>query len=210
MGENMPSIPATTTFGYIGIIFLISGCFMTIAGFGIIKPDKVKITPGKTTWVLGIILIFISGFFLVADMGKTRELSEGMISTAVVGTVSMKEIEMAATLSVNETANAAAMATKEYEVSMLVATSFYASPTATMTITPTVTPYVPILYYRVIVDDAVIYQEPDINSVRIETIAKDQKVEVIDRTGTWCLVEYTVGSVRTTGWIKQEYLQVLK
>jgi hypothetical protein len=55
----MPTPNNLTLLGYLGLIALGLGVFLALAGFDIIKVEKVSVKTGRTTWVLGVFLIII-------------------------------------------------------------------------------------------------------------------------------------------------------
>jgi len=67
-----------------------------------------------------------------------------------------------------------------------------------------------VLVYKVAVDMANVYLEPDLASSVIETMTRDQIVEVLEERGDWMLVTYLIGTVRTTGWVQKANLEIVR
>ncbi|NUM48129.1 MAG: SH3 domain-containing protein, partial [Anaerolineales bacterium] len=67
-----------------------------------------------------------------------------------------------------------------------------------------------VLVYKVIVDVANVYTEPDTTSSVIETANMDQVVEVLNMQEDWLLVTYLIGTVRTTGWMELSGLEIVR
>jgi hypothetical protein len=57
-----------STMSYIGVLALAAGLFLILAGFGVIKIEKITVVPGPLTWGFGIILALIGIFFLLPDL----------------------------------------------------------------------------------------------------------------------------------------------
>jgi hypothetical protein len=49
----MPERPVSSVLGFLGVISLIVGFFLTLAGSQIIKVEKVCVEPGSRTWGVG-------------------------------------------------------------------------------------------------------------------------------------------------------------
>jgi len=64
----MPEIPITSPLDYAGISLLLLGFFLTLAGFGIIRIEKVTVKPGTKTWTFGVVLIVIGLGFLLPEI----------------------------------------------------------------------------------------------------------------------------------------------
>jgi hypothetical protein len=60
----MPDIPVPEPLGYIGVVLVIFGIFLFIAGLGIINVDKIFIRSGKKTWGIGLFITFVGLLFL--------------------------------------------------------------------------------------------------------------------------------------------------
>ena len=67
-----------------------------------------------------------------------------------------------------------------------------------------------VLVYKVVVNTANVYLEPDQTSGVIETVARDQVVEVLEVRGDWMLVTYLIGTVRTIGWVQSVNLEIVR
>lgn len=57
-----------STMSYVGVLSLAAGLFLVLAGFGVIKIEKVTVTPGPITWGFGITLALVGIFFLLPDI----------------------------------------------------------------------------------------------------------------------------------------------
>ena len=64
----MPVLPDGSAFDYVGVVFIISGLFFVLAGLVTIELEKVK--PGKSAWVVGIVLVVLCCFLLLWGKGK--------------------------------------------------------------------------------------------------------------------------------------------
>jgi hypothetical protein len=64
----MPPMTFASTMSYIGVLALASGLFLILAGFGVIKIEKITVTTGPLTWGFGIILTIIGIFFLLPEL----------------------------------------------------------------------------------------------------------------------------------------------
>lgn len=78
----MPDIPVPEPLGYIGVVLVILGFFLFIAGFGIINVEKITIRPGKQTWGLGLFIIFIGILFLTPYIRAVIPSTPTNINTA--------------------------------------------------------------------------------------------------------------------------------
>ncbi len=56
-----------STMSYIGVLALTAGLFLILAGFGVIKIEKITVTTGPLTWGFGIVLALVGIFFLLPD-----------------------------------------------------------------------------------------------------------------------------------------------
>ncbi len=66
----MPSIPVVNPLGYVGVFLVIAGLFLAIAGLGLIKIEKLTITPGRKTWGIGLLLAAIGVLFLLPEINS--------------------------------------------------------------------------------------------------------------------------------------------
>lgn len=64
----MPSIPANSPLGYIGVILILGGFVLIFVGLDVVRLDKVIILPGRKTWGLGIVLVGFGLLFLFPEM----------------------------------------------------------------------------------------------------------------------------------------------
>jgi hypothetical protein len=78
----MPDIPVPEPLGYIGVVLVILGIFLFIAGLGIINVDKVTIRSGKNTWGLGLFITFIGILFLTPYIRAVIPSTPTNINTA--------------------------------------------------------------------------------------------------------------------------------
>ena len=49
----MPDVPIESPLGYIGVVFLMAGALLVLAGLDVIRIDKVTIRRSRRTWVIG-------------------------------------------------------------------------------------------------------------------------------------------------------------
>ena len=79
----MPDIPVNSIIGYIGVFLLVLGIFLVLTGFSIIKIQQVTVTPGKKTWLLGIILAVagIVSITLEISGNPVERITENHIAT---------------------------------------------------------------------------------------------------------------------------------
>ena len=83
----MPPIPNASPLGYIGVALLLFGLFLVLAGLGIIQMKEVAVSPGRKTWAVGGILVFLGGVFLAPDMaGLFSPTPSGTLTTAGTST----------------------------------------------------------------------------------------------------------------------------
>ena len=160
----MPSIPISSAAGYLGVFFLLVGFFLIAAGTGILKIEKITVTIGRKTWVLGLLCALAGIIFLMLDI---RSGDNVPLPPTPTNTASLPGAEFAPT-------------------------------------------HQPVLVYKVIVDSTNLYIEPDLSSDVIETVARDQIVESLDMRGDWRLITYLIGSVRTTGWVQNADLEIVR
>lgn len=160
----MPSIPISSAAGYLGVFFLLVGFFLIAAGTGILKIEKITVTIGRRTWVLGLLCALAGIVFLFVDV-RSPENPAKPPTPSSAGTQPQVEFD------------------------------------------PT---HQAVLVYKVIVDMANVYTEPDTTSSVVESAAMDQVVEVLDMREDWLLVTYLIGTVRTTGWMELGSLEIVR
>ena len=78
----MPPIPVPTLLAYIGVLLIIVGVLLVIAGFDIPPVRQLTIAPGKTTLVVGFIVVFIG--ILLLQPGITSAFTPAPIPPAFV------------------------------------------------------------------------------------------------------------------------------
>jgi hypothetical protein len=49
----MPDMPVTSPLGHLGMLSLLFGIFLTLSGLNAFRIEKVTVTPGVKTWVVG-------------------------------------------------------------------------------------------------------------------------------------------------------------
>lgn len=69
----MPDIPVTSPLGYVGVFLAVSGFFLILAGFNIIKVEKITVTPGRKTWAFGIFLVIVGIAFLLPEINTSLQ-----------------------------------------------------------------------------------------------------------------------------------------
>ncbi len=67
----MPQITVTSPLLYLGILFLIAGVFLVLAGQDVIKVEKVTVTKSKKTSVFGLMLVGLGVVFLLPELSKS-------------------------------------------------------------------------------------------------------------------------------------------
>lgn len=77
----MPSIPVATPLGYTGVFLVIAGIFLIIAGLDILKIEKLTVTTGRKTWVVGLLLAVIGTLFLLPDISLA--INSSVVSTNI-------------------------------------------------------------------------------------------------------------------------------
>ncbi len=63
----MPSIPVHTAMGFVGLLLTALGVFLFLAGFNIIKIEKISVQGGKTTWIFGTVCVAIGLVLLITN-----------------------------------------------------------------------------------------------------------------------------------------------
>lgn len=87
----MPSFSLTTPLGYIGLLTFGLGVFLILAGFDIVKVEKVSVRTGRVTWIVGIlfavtgIALFFSGEGVRTRSNETPALEPTASSTGGLG-----------------------------------------------------------------------------------------------------------------------------
>jgi uncharacterized membrane protein len=96
----MPEIPVNSIVGFLGVLLLIFGFFLAIAGSQIIKIVKVSVAPGPRTWGFGIVLLIaglaliildVSNFYLIS-YSATEETIADIPPTLVQVSPTTKEV----------------------------------------------------------------------------------------------------------------------
>ena len=64
----MPAIPVNSPLGYVGVLSVVVGFFLVLAGLDIIKVEKITVTSGARTWAFGIALTALGLAFLLPDI----------------------------------------------------------------------------------------------------------------------------------------------
>jgi hypothetical protein len=81
------NIPIGSTTGFIGLGLLLLGGFMILAGFDIIRIEKVTVRQGRTTWAIGIIFAALGLVLLLPEITSAPEVSNLEIPTTTAATV---------------------------------------------------------------------------------------------------------------------------
>ena len=66
----MPSIPISSPLGYLGVFLTVLGFFLIVAGAGILNIEKISVKPGRTTWIMGILVAIIGLGMLYIETTK--------------------------------------------------------------------------------------------------------------------------------------------
>ncbi len=80
----MPTLPASSPVGYLGVITLAFGIFLILAGLDIINWEKINVAHGPKTWGFGIFLALLGIVFLLPDLLGTFSQLPIPAPTAVV------------------------------------------------------------------------------------------------------------------------------
>lgn len=78
----MPDIPVPEPLGYIGVVLVILGIFLFIAGLDIINVERISIRPGKKTWGIGLFITFVGILFLTPYIRAVIPSTPTNINTA--------------------------------------------------------------------------------------------------------------------------------
>lgn len=63
------TIPARTLPGFLGAVLVLFGLLLVMVGIGIVRVKKyIEITPGKKTWVIGIIAVLVGMVLVLLDI----------------------------------------------------------------------------------------------------------------------------------------------
>jgi hypothetical protein len=65
---EMLDIPISSPLSYVGVFLAILGFFLILAGLKIITIEKITVTPGRKTWVGGIVIVVIGLLFLLPEI----------------------------------------------------------------------------------------------------------------------------------------------
>lgn len=66
----MPEIPVNSIVGFLGVVSLIIGFFLALAGSQIVKVEKVSVEPGPRTWGFGLGLLAVGAALLIIDASR--------------------------------------------------------------------------------------------------------------------------------------------
>lgn len=61
----MLELPFTDPNDYIGVFLLLTGLFLVLAGFGILKIEKITVAKGTRTWFIGLVLTIVGTLFIL-------------------------------------------------------------------------------------------------------------------------------------------------
>jgi hypothetical protein len=86
-GGYMPTIPVNTPLGFIGLLMLVLGLFLLLAGFNILKVEKVTVKPGRLTWSFGIFLSIVGLLLLTFSEPILANKEVGLTETPPSPTV---------------------------------------------------------------------------------------------------------------------------
>lgn len=64
----MPPVTFSFTLNYLDVLALAAGFFLILAGFGILKIEKITVTPGPLAWGFGVVLALIGIIFLFPEI----------------------------------------------------------------------------------------------------------------------------------------------
>ncbi|MCB9420757.1 MAG: hypothetical protein H6667_13200 [Ardenticatenaceae bacterium] len=61
----MPNIPISDPFDYVGAALILVGLFLVLTGLGLIKFEKIQVTSGPMTWIIGGALALLGAGLLI-------------------------------------------------------------------------------------------------------------------------------------------------
>jgi hypothetical protein len=79
--QNM-NPPITSPLGYVGVLLLIAGFFLILAGMNIIRIQQVTVSPGMKTWIFGIIILIAGAISLILDFTVLKEAKDNSSDSA--------------------------------------------------------------------------------------------------------------------------------
>lgn len=81
------NIPIGSTTGFIGLGLLLLGGFMILAGFDIIRIEKVTVKQGRTTWVVGIIFAVLGLVLFLPEITSSPKVANPEVSTTTAAII---------------------------------------------------------------------------------------------------------------------------
>ncbi|KAA3657894.1 MAG: hypothetical protein DWQ04_26730 [Chloroflexi bacterium] len=73
----MPDVPINSPLGYVGVVLLLFGFFLILAGSGIVKIEKITVSQGAKTWGFGGFMVIVGVIFLLPEiLGKISNSME--------------------------------------------------------------------------------------------------------------------------------------
>ena len=82
--DFLSNIPISTTSGFIGLGLLVLGGFMILAGFDIIRIEKVTVSQGRRTWAVGMVFAAVGLVLLVPELTSAPEPAALDVATATI------------------------------------------------------------------------------------------------------------------------------
>jgi sugar lactone lactonase YvrE len=65
----MPQLPVNSIVGFLGVLLLIFGFFLALAGTQILSIERVSVAPGRKTWGFGLLLLVLGLSLVIVDTG---------------------------------------------------------------------------------------------------------------------------------------------
>lgn len=74
----MPELPVQSALGYLGVLALVFGMFLILAGLEVVQFQQVTVARGRKTWMVGLAFVLIGLAFLLTDLGRTITLPSAL------------------------------------------------------------------------------------------------------------------------------------
>lgn len=70
---TFPNLPNEPSIVYIALLLLLVGLFLFIAGLGILSIEKVSVSPGMKTWIVGLVLMIVGSLLIYQNIKINSE-----------------------------------------------------------------------------------------------------------------------------------------
>ena len=67
----MPDMPVTSPLGYLGMLSLLFGIFLILAGLRVFRIEQIKVEEGVKTWIVGIVLVVLGVVLLLPEIRRS-------------------------------------------------------------------------------------------------------------------------------------------